>query len=105
MLHQYSKYMNSTGQESFTEKQKAVFLMYCRIIRKYGDTAKLINKKTLYQEVADALFYKNHQSVSHIIFRMLKAGYSVNLDDMDTETREHFFRMDEICELKNDKQD
>lgn len=62
----------------FSERKKLVFLRYCMAIKRHGSYAKYITKEAIYKEVADALGYRNYNSVAFIIRDMLRAGYSVN---------------------------
>lgn len=85
-----------SASQLFSEKQKAVFLKYCILLRKYGSYAKNIDRNLIYREVAEAMMYKNHESVAHIISKMLKSGYSVR-EDIDTkECREKLSDLEKL---------
>lgn len=84
-----------------SERYRMVFLKYCLVIRKHGDYASKIEKRLIYQEVAETLGYRNAESVANIIRAMLKKGYSVS-GDIDAPTYEK--NLEEIQALRDGRE-
>ena len=62
-------------KDNFSEKEKALFINYERILANYGKVAKFVPRMQLYREAGETVFLSGDRAM-RIIGKMQKAGYS-----------------------------